>query len=272
MELTKLNSKFPNKCAFITGAGSGLGTAFAKLLAANHWTLHLSDINEATLSETSELLAHQTTVYTYILDVSNRNQYEQVHQKVIRNSPQIDLVINNAGIGDAALFKEYTLANWEKMIHINLLGTFYGCHFFTPTLLSQQSGLIINVGSAAGFMNSPGASAYNVSKAGVFSLSETLYHELKPHNVHVSVVTPTFFKTNLMDGANGSKRLKNSAEKQMKHSKTNAHKVAATALIEAAKGTFQIIHPSNAKRMYFLKKWFPSFINKQYKKMMEKIS
>lgn len=272
MELTKLNSKYPNKCAFITGAGSGLGTAFAKLLAANHWTLHLSDINEATLAKTSELLAHHTTVYTYILDVSNRIQYEQVYQKVIGNSPRVDLVINNAGIGDGALFKDYTRENWEKMIDINLLGTFYGCHFFTPTLLAQKDGLIINIGSAAGFMNAPGMSAYSVSKAGVFSLSETLYHELKPNNIHVSVVTPTFFKTNVMKNAKGSKVFKSFAEKQMKYSKTSANKVAATVLLEAAKGKFQIIHPFDAKRNYFLKKWFPMLISKEYKKMMEKIS
>ena len=272
MELKKLNATYPNKNVFITGAGSGLGAAFAELLAKNNWTLHLSDINKETLQASSKLLEGAAAVHLYILDVSNREQYEQVHKEIVKNASQIDLVINNAGIGDGDLFKDYQLKNWERMININLLGTFYGCHHFVPTLLEQQNGLIINIGSAAGFLNGPGMSAYNVSKAAVYSLSETLYHELKSSNIHVSVVTPTFFKSNVVKDAAGSKAFKAFAEKQMKYSKTNAHKIAEQALLEASKGVFQIIPPGDAKRNRFFKKWLPSLVEKQFEKMMVKFS
>jgi len=271
MELKTLHKKYPNKTAFITGAGSGLGLAFAKLLAENNWTLHLSDINITSLENNSSSFQKAKEVYNYALDVSNKEQYAQVQQQVLANLESLDLLINNAGIGDGLLFKDYPIEKWEKMIEVNLMGTYYGCHFFTPQLLKQQKGLILNVGSSAGFMNAPGMSAYSVSKAAVYSLSETLYHELKLKNIHVSVLTPTFFKTNIMENAS-SKVFKGFAEKQMKYSKTNADEVARITLEQASKGKFQIIHPTDARQKFFYKKWLPKLVEKQYFKMMQKLS
>ena len=121
-------------------------------------------------------------------------------------------------------------------------------------------------------MNAPGMSAYNVSKAGVYSFSETIYHELRSKNIHVSVVTPTFFQTNIAKGAFGSPKFAAFAEKQMKYSKTNADEMAEVVLTQAAKGKFQIIHPTDARRNFFLKKWFPKLVQKQFDKMVVKFS
>ncbi len=272
MKLEKLNTTYPNKCVFITGAGSGLGAAYAKVLAKNGWTLHLADINREALEQSSQALEGAIAVHLYTLNVSDIDEYSKIYAKVQEKAPQIDVLINNAGIGDGSLFKDYDAENWERMIKINLLGTFYGCHHFVPMMVQQKSGLIINIGSAAGFLNSPGMSAYNVSKAGVYSLSETLYHELKPSNIHVSVVTPTFFKSNVMQSSKGSPEFKVFAEKQMKYSKTTAYELAEISLNEASKGKFKIIHPADARRNHFLKKWFPKLVEKQFEKMMVKLS
>ena len=173
--MRELNIKYPNKTAFITGAGSGLGAAFATLLAKNGWSLHLSDINLDSLEQLKSELESASSVFLYKLDVSNKLEYEKVIEEVKKNMPKLDLLINNAGIGDAELFQDYQLDQWERMIRINLLGTYYGCHYLLPMIESQQ-GMIVNVGSAAGFMNAPGMTAYNAAKAGVYSLAETLYH------------------------------------------------------------------------------------------------
>jgi short-subunit dehydrogenase len=271
MNLKKLNILYPNKTAFITGAGSGLGAAFTKILSENNWTLHLSDINENALKDIVQDLGSNESIFQYVLNVSDKNQYENVVKEVYENTESVDVVINNAGIGDGLLFKDYPIEKWEKMIEVNLMGSYYGCHFFTPHLLKQKRGLILNVGSSAGFMNAPGMSAYSVSKAAVYSLSESLYHELKPYNIHVSVLTPTFFKTNIMENAS-SKVFKGFAEKQMNFSKTNADEVACITLEQAAKGRFQIIHPTDAKTKFFYKKWLPKLVDKQYSKMMSKLS
>ena len=169
------------------------------------------------------------------------------------------------------LFHDYPLDQWERMIRIDLLGVYYGCHYFLP-FIEAQKGMIVNIGSAAGFMNAPGMSAYNAAKAGVYSLSETLYHELKPKGVHVSVVTPTFFQTNIMNDASGSQKFVNFAQKQMKYSTTNSEEMVEVVLTESAKGKFHIIHPKEARKAFFFKKWFPKKVGKQFEKMMAKFS
>lgn len=270
MVLEQLNKRYPGKTAFITGAGSGLGAAFAQLLAANQWTLLLSDVQEESLESLKASLGEAKAVYTYGLDVSDVLNYERVMDQVKKDVQQVDLLINNAGIGDGEFFEQYKVDQWQRMIAINLMGVYYGCHHFVPGMIENASGTIVNIGSAAGFMNAPGMSAYNVSKAGVYSLSETLYHELKPKGVHVSVVTPTFFKTNIMRQAQGSQQFVNFAEKQMKHSTTNAEEMAEVVLRQAAQRKFQIIHPKEARKGFFLKKWFPGLIAKEFEKMMAK--
>ncbi|WP_420316539.1 SDR family NAD(P)-dependent oxidoreductase [Ekhidna sp.] len=270
--LKKLNKKYPNKKAFITGAASGLGYAFARLLADNGWSLYLSDINIASLEELRATLDGAKELHTFELDVSNKLSYERTVEAIRKNTSQIDLVVNNAGIGDGEFFQDYKSDLWERMIRINLMGVYYGCHHFVPWMIKQSSGTIINIGSAAGFMNAPGMSAYNVSKAGVYALSETLYHELKSKNIHVSVVTPTFFKTNIMSQAKGSQGFVNFAEKQMNHSTTNADEMAMVVLSKAASGVFQIVHPKEARRNYFFKKWFPGLVAKKFQEMLAKLS
>ncbi|WP_424963294.1 SDR family NAD(P)-dependent oxidoreductase [Ekhidna sp.] len=268
--LKKLNSKYPNKTVFITGAASGLGASFARLLAENGWSLHLSDINSSGLEALKVKLKEAREVHIYELDVSDKLSYQRTVEAIQKNTSVVDLVINNAGIGDGEFFQDYKPDLWERMIQINLIGVYYGCHHFIPWMINQSSGTIINIGSAAGFMNAPGMSAYNVSKAGVYALSDTLYHELKSKNIHVSVVTPTFFKTNIMSQAQGSQAFVHFAEKQMHHSTTDAEEMAQTVLGQAANGKFHIIHPKEARRAYFFKKWFPSLVSRQFEKMMAK--
>ncbi len=271
MTLDKLNNRLPGKCAFITGTASGLGAAFSKLLAENGWTLLLSDIDQKALEDFKKNLPNHDLVTTYQLNVADKNNFNAVAEQIRMNGMQIDLLINNAGIGDGELIQHYQVEAWEIMIQVNLLGTYYGVKYLLP-MISNSSGMIINIGSAAGFMNAPGMSAYNASKAAVYSFSETIYHELKPQNIHVSVVTPTFFKTNIMSQASGSEKFVDFAEKQMKYSTTNADEMAQVVLTEAAKGKFQIIHPKEARRNHFIKKWFPGLVEKQFKRLIAKFS
>ena len=139
MFLKKLNEKYPKKRAFITGAASGLGSAFAKLLASEHWELHLADMNLETLEAFSETLSGSKK-YLYAFDVSDRQAYEKAAHSLDQHTSGIDLVINNAGIGDGELFENYEMDQWERMIQVNLLGVYYGCHYFISRLLEQKKG------------------------------------------------------------------------------------------------------------------------------------
>ena len=112
-----------------------------------------------------------------------------------------DLVINNAGIGAGGRpVGEAPLAEWERTLGVNLWGVIHGCHVFVPRLREQDRGGVINVASAAGFAAAPGMAAYNVTKAGVVSLSETLAAEFSGTDLAVTVLCPTFVRTNIFGG------------------------------------------------------------------------
>ncbi len=109
------------------------------------------------------------------------------------------LVINNAGVGaGGTAIGDTDIDDWNWVLGVNLWGPIHGCHVFAPLLREAGYGGIINVASAAAFGAAPGMAAYNVSKAGVLSLSETLAAELSGTGVHVTVLCPTFVKTNII--------------------------------------------------------------------------
>jgi len=167
--------------AVITGAGSGIGAAFAKELARRGGRVVCSDIDETAARATTDVIIdHGGSALPLRCDVS---QADDVHrlatdaQSWFGGPPT--LVINNAGVGAGGTpVGDGSLDDWAWVLGVNLWGVIHGCHVFTPILREAGYGGIINVASAAAFAAAPGMAAYNVSKAGVLSLSETLAAEL----------------------------------------------------------------------------------------------
>lgn len=270
--MLSLSKHFPQKRAFITGSASGLGKEFCLALAKDGWTIGMCDINEAGLDQVKgEIEAAGGKALPYLLDTANRAQFESVANDFLGEVGGIDLLINNAGVGDGELFHEYSLDNWDWMVGINQMGVVYGCYFFIPTFRKQKSGHIINIASAASFSNSPGMAPYSATKAAVRSISETLYYELHPLNVKVSVVMPTFFKTNIMKNARGSSKIMKSASKLVDDSPIKASTIANEILTEAGKGKLNIVLPKEARRMFWLSRIFPKVFRKQLLKISYKL-
>lgn len=255
----KLSEIYPTHRAFVTGAASGLGRALCTALAADGWTIGICDIMEEELKQTRQLISRLGgRAIAYNFDVSNDYAFQQAAHHFISEVGGIDILINNAGVGDACLFGEYPLEHWKWMIGINQMGVIYGCHFFVPVMKRQRSGHIINISSAAAFSCAATMAPYNVSKAAVLSLSETLYVELFPDNVNVSVVMPTFFRTNIMQHSKGMMEQKVLAEYLLATSGLEAEEVACYILQQAGKKKFYIIYPFRAKCLYGFKRCFPS--------------
>ena len=202
--MLQITKKYSQKRAFITGAASGLGKAFAVHLAQDGWTVGMTDLNDDRLQKVkNEIEALGGKAYVFVFDVTDKMAYERVVEEYLLQVGGIDLLINNAGVGDGGAFGDYSLENWEWMTRINLFGVVYGCHYFIKRFYKQKSGHIINIASAAGIANGPYMSPYNATKAAVISLSNTLRYESRPYNIDISVVMPTFFKTNIMENARG---------------------------------------------------------------------
>ncbi len=253
-----LSKKYPQKRAFITGAASGLGEALAYQLAHEGWTLGLVDINLKDLEKVASVVKQKGgKALVYQLDVADRVQYAEVAADFLAETKGIDVLFNNAGVGDGGKVGEYTLENWEWMIGINQMGVIYGCHYFIPAMKAQQSGYIISTASAAAIANAPQMATYNVTKAAVLSLSETLKNELFDHNIQVSCVMPWFFKTNIIQHARGSEEAKLLGQKSIEEAKLTADDVAQIVLKQAGKGKFHIIITREAKTMWWLKRLSP---------------
>ncbi len=189
--------------AVVTGAGSGIGAAFAVELAARGNRVVCGDIDEVSAQRTVDAITGQGgSAVSVHCDVSAIDDVEALAaqaQSWFDGAPT--LVVNNAGVGAGGRnIGDIPLEDWHWTLGVNLWGPIHGCHVFTPILrqAARPAG-IINVASAASFGAAPGMAAYNVSKAAALSLSETLAAELSGTPIHVTALCPTFVKTNIVN-------------------------------------------------------------------------
>jgi NADP-dependent 3-hydroxy acid dehydrogenase YdfG len=174
---------------------------------------------------------------------------------------QLDLLVNNAGVAGSGEVSKYSIDDWHWILGINLNAGIYGCHFFIPWLKKNPRGAhIINTASLAAIAARPGMAGYNVAKAGMLSLSETLYGELKSHNVGVTVICPSFFQTNLLNEARLEKIDRDSASKMMKVANFTADDVAAEAIRAMHEGRLYVVMPRQGRVFWRLKRFFPNYV------------
>ncbi|WP_120993238.1 SDR family oxidoreductase [Stutzerimonas urumqiensis] len=245
----------------ITGAGSGLGREIALRWAREGWNLALSDVNEAGLAETLKMVrAAGGDGFTLRCDVRDYSQLTAFAQACEEKFGGIDIVVNNAGVASGGFFDELTLEDWDWQIAINLMGVVKGCKAFLP-LVQKSKGKIVNIASMAALMQAPGMSNYNVAKAGVVALSESLLVELKPEGVDVHVVCPSFFQTNLMDSYRGpTPNMKAQIAKLLEASPITAADIANLIHEGIAKGTFMILPHDEGRMAWQIKQQNPQAI------------
>jgi NAD(P)-dependent dehydrogenase (short-subunit alcohol dehydrogenase family) len=254
--------------AVITGAGSGIGAAFAAELAKRGGRVVCSDVDEASAHATADAIAAAGgEAIPLRCDVS---RIEDVHLLAEQAQTWFDgppsLVINNAGVGAGGQpIGETGLDDWNWVLGINLWGPIHGCHVFTPILReASQSGHddrprgIINVASAAAFGAAPGMAAYNVSKAGVLSLSETLSAELTGTGIAVTALCPTFVKTNIVSAGRISAQSTQRADRLMRWTGFSPQRVARTCLDTNDRGGLYCMPQPDARIGWGIKRLTPT--------------
>lgn len=252
--------EYPKKRAFITGGASGLGKAFASLLLTEGWTLGIADINPTHITETIASWEHfQNKVFSYPIDVTQSKDLQHVAEEFAEKLGGVDIVINCAGVAAGGEFELFSLTDFNRVLDVNFKGVLYSCKAFVPILLKQQSGLIINVASAAAFASAPLMSSYNVSKAAVSSLTETLQAEYSKKGVRFALVMPTFFRSDLHNNIIGVGESLQSAYNLLTEAKIDADWVAQKAFKKIDRGQFYIVLPTDAKIVWFVKRHFPKF-------------
>ena len=186
------------KVALVTGAGKGIGRAVALALAAEGVNVGLLARTDSDLqSLAAEIATHGVKTCSVVADVADRAAMEAAAAQIAQELGPVDILINNAGIGHFAKFMEMEPAQWEHIIQVNLMGTYYATRAVLPDMIARQTGDIINISSTAGQRGAAGTSAYSASKFAVLGLTESLMQEVRKHNIRVSALTPSTVATPL---------------------------------------------------------------------------
>ena len=189
---------FKNRAAIITGGAQGFGLDIAKRFIRSGAKVIIWDIDENELIKASKVINSENLEY-YVVDVSNFDEVKDSIDTIIKKK-NIDILINNAGItGSTASLWDYDVSEWNKIIQINLMGTFNCCKCIVPNMIKNNYGRIVNVASVAGKDGNANASAYSSAKAGTIGLTKSLGKELADKNIAVNAVTPAGAKTRILD-------------------------------------------------------------------------
>ena len=187
-----------NRTAIITGGAQGFGLDIAKRFLNSGVKTIIWDIDESELKKAIQELNNPNLSYN-VVDVSDYNNVKKTVDEIIK-STNIDILINNAGItGSTSSLWDYDVDEWNKIIQINLMGTFNCCKCVVPNMIKNNYGRIINVASVAGKDGNANASAYSSAKAGAIGLTKSLGKELADKNIAVNAVTPAGAKTRILD-------------------------------------------------------------------------
>jgi NAD(P)-dependent dehydrogenase (short-subunit alcohol dehydrogenase family) len=247
-----------HKRMMITGAGSGLGREIAVRWARDGWRLGLCDLNEIGLRETLQQVRDAGgDGFVQLCDVRDYTQLVAMAQACEQQLGGVDVLVNNAGVASGGFFGDLTLEDWDWQLSINLMGVVKGCKAFLP-LLQQSRGRIVNIASMAALMQGPGMSNYNVAKAGVVALSESLLVELRDFDIDVHVVCPSFFQTNLLDSFRGpTATMKAQVAKLLESSPITAADIADYIHARIAEGQFLILPHEQGRQAWQLKQRQP---------------
>lgn len=244
--------------AVVTGAGSGIGRAFAVEVARRGGRVVCADIDEAGAEQTADLIGGQALArYCDVTDAGEVAALADAAEEWFGNP--VDVIVNNAGIGaGGTVVGEMPLELWRRTLDVNLWGVIHGCHVFAPRMRAAGRGGIVNVASAASFAAAPRMAAYNTSKAAVLALSETLAAELAGTGVGVTVLCPTFVKTNIVNPDTIDESAARLAASAMKWTGVSADSVARAALDALDRGQLHVVPQLDAKLIWQAKRLVPA--------------
>lgn len=190
------------KVVVVTGAGSGIGAATAKLFAKHGAQVIVSDINEENANNIfTEIIEQDGSAEAIITNVTSYPEVQSLVQKVVEQYGQLDVMVNNAGIGNKQMLKtaDHTLEDWERVIAVNQTGVFYCMKTALAQMSKQGSGNIVNVASLAGLKASGKALAYSASKFAVVGMTKSAALEYASKNIRINCVCPGYTHSALFD-------------------------------------------------------------------------
>jgi len=274
------------KTAAITGAASGMGRDTAILLAREGCNVAIADVDAKGLDETAALIRSEgVNVSTHILDVSDKEAVYNFADDVVRQHGEVNIVINNAGVGLTAMIDSMEYSDLDWIMNINFWGVVYGTKAFLPYIIKSGEGRIVNVSSAFGLMGLPSQSAYCASKFAVRGVTESLQQELEliAGDIKAICVHPGGIKTNIVKNSRLDKiegltpDKEKAAAKFDRIARTTSAEAAALIVRAIKKDTRRLLIGSDARMIDRVQRIFPAYYqtvmlnkNRAFKEMRNK--
>ncbi len=260
-----------SKIILITGASSGIGKSIGEFLTHKSYTVYGTSRNPAAVKDSKFPLL--------TLDVRNSDSIEACVSEIIEKSGRIDVVINNAGVGITGPLEEIPTQEIKNNFETNFFGPIEVIKAVLPQMRAQQSGLIINITSIAGYMGLPYRSIYSASKGALEIITESLRMEVKPFGIQITNVAPGDFATNIAAGRYHAPVIRNSDYEQSYQkvlNTMNEHVDSGNNPQQMAEAIFRIIKTSNPKIHYKIGAFMQKFSivlkrilpDKMYEKML----
>src|ERR1043166_3585944 len=185
--------------AVVTGGARGIGLAIAQRLLASGASVSLWDLDAEALQSAAKALAGQGTVQTVVVTVAKPESVQAAAEEMLRLFGTVEVLVNNAGIAGATKKTwEFTPAEWQEVLQVDLFGVFLCCRAVVPKMIEKGYGRIVNIASIAGKEGNPNASHYSAAKAGVIAFTKSLAKETAKAGVIVNCVAPAVIETDIL--------------------------------------------------------------------------
>jgi 3-oxoacyl-[acyl-carrier protein] reductase len=186
-----------SKIAVITGGASGIGAGIARKFSQTGIRVAICDIDAASGEKTARELG--TNARFYALDITNESSVNMTVDKIAQDLGRIDILINNAGITNDKLILRMTESDWDRVLRINLTGTFLVTRAAAKYMIKQRSGRIVNIASVIGIIGNAGQAKYAASKAGIIGFTKSCAKEFASRNITVNAIAPGFILTRMTE-------------------------------------------------------------------------
>ena len=223
------------KAVVITGAGNGIGRTMSRLFSAEGARIVIADIDdEQARAAVGEIAAAGGEAHAVHADITCPDQIQRMVEQTVERYGQLDVLVNNAGVGLNRPFLETTRDEWQRLIDVVLTGTFLCSQAAARAMVARRSGVIINVASISGQRGAQGRAAYGAAKAGVIQLTRVMAVELAPLGIRVNAVSPGPVVTDQSNGTHTLATRQSYLDRIPLHRYGERHEVAAAALFLAS--------------------------------------
>lgn len=246
-------SEFKDKIAIVTGAASGIGQAIGAALGAADAVVVIADVNAEGAQQVATAIQRKGgRAEAAQLDVTSAEAVQRLIDETVARHGRLDLLFNNAGVAAGGEARDLSLADWRRIVDVNLMGVIYGTTAAYAVMVKQGFGHIVNTASLAGLLSAPFMVPYSATKHAVVGLSKSLRAEAADLGVKVTAICPGFIQTNIFEASPWRKVKKDDILQKIPFKIIEAEAAARIILRGVARNKALIVFPGYAKFFWFL--------------------